>query len=102
MEQHHSPLTFNSGRFNAAQLGWSVFKKESFAVLNTLERIYLLVKNPDGLDLFMYHKNLFFLFDPMAVVLDMVQATLRKVLCWAVRLSMYNYESYHIKGGANV
>lgn len=102
VEQSHSPQWFNSGRFNATQLGWSVLEKEAFTVLKTLEKMHWQITNPDGLDHFTDHNNLIFLFDPMAVVPGMAQTTLRKVLRWAVRLSMYNYKCYHIKGEANV
>lgn len=50
----------------------------------------------------MDHNNLIFLFDPISVVSDMSQITLRKVLRWAVRLSVYNYTCFHIKGDDNV
>ena len=101
-DQRHSPLAFLSGRFNATQLGWSVLEKEAFAVLHTLDRMHWLVTNPDGFDLYTDHNNLIFLFDPLSVVPDMSQTTLRKVLRWAVRLSLYQYTCFHITGEDNV
>lgn len=101
-EQSHSALAFLSGRFNATQLGRSVLETEAFAVLATLERMHWLAATPSGFDLFTDHNNLIFLFDPLSVVPDMSQTTLRKVLRWAVRLSMYNYTCFHIKGTDNV
>lgn len=38
----------------------------------------------------------------MAVVSDLSQTSLRKVLRWAVRLSAYNYKCVHIRGFENV
>ena len=58
--------------------------------------------NPDGFDLYTDHNNLIFLFDPLSVVADMSQTTLRKVLRWAVRLSLYQYTCFHITGEDNV
>lgn len=101
-EQRHSPLSFLSARFNMTQQGWSTVEKEAFAVLNTLDRMHWLVTNPDGFDLYTDHNNLIFLFDPLSVVPDLSQTSLRKVLRWAVRLSIYQYTCYHIKGEENV
>jgi len=101
-EQRHSPIAFLSGRFDKTQLGWSVLEKEAFAVMNTLDRMHWIVATPDGFDLYTDHNNLIFLFDPLAVVPDMSQTSLRKVLRWAVKLSVYRYTCYHIKGADNV
>ena len=101
-EQDHAPLAFLSGRFNATQLGWSVLEKEAYAVLTTLDRMHWIVATTDGFDLYTDHNNLIFLFDPLSVVPDLSATTLRKVLRWAVRLSMYRYTCYHIKGDDNV
>lgn len=46
----------------------------------------------------MDHKNLIFLFDPLATMPDLEQASLRKVLRWAVRISTYNLFCIHIRG----
>ena len=101
-EQCHQPLAFLSGRFNKTQLGWAIIEKEVYAVLASLERMHWLAATPDGFDLYTDHNNLIFLFDPLSVVPDLSQTTLRKVLRWAVRLSMYNYTCFHIKGADNV
>ena len=102
LEQQHSPLAFLSGRFNDTQLGWSVLEKEAYAVLATLERMHWVVATPEGFDLYTDHNDLVFLFDPLSIVPDLSQTTIRKVLRWAVRLSMYNYTCFHIKGAENV
>ena len=68
----------------------------------SLERMHWLAATPDGFDLYTDRNNLIFLFDPLSVVSDLSQTTLRKVLRWAVLLSMYNYTCFHIKGANNV
>lgn len=80
---------------------WSVLQIESFAVMNTLDRMYWVVATPEVFEVYTDHNNLIFLFDPLAVVPDMSQTTLRKVLRWAVKLSVYNHKCFHIKGEAN-
>lgn len=101
-QQRHSTLAFLSGRFDTTKLGWSILEKEAYAVLATLERMHSLVTTPDGFDLYTDHNNLIFLFDPLTVVPDLSQTSLRKVLRWAVRLSIYRYTFFHIKGEDNV
>ena len=101
-DQNHEPLAFLSSRFDSTQLGWATMEKEAFAVLATLGRMHWIVATPEGFDLYTDHNNLIFLFDPLFVVADLSQGTLRKVLRWAVKLSMYNYTCFHIKGLDNV
>lgn len=101
-EQRHSPISFLSGKFDATQLGWSTLEKEAFAVMNTLDKMHWVVCTTEGFDLYTDHNNLIFLFDPLAVVPDLSQTSLRKVLRWAVKLSIYSYTCYHIKGEENV
>ena len=101
-EREHEPLAFLSGRFNSVQFGWSILEKEAYAILATLERTHGIAATAEGFDLYTDHNNLIFIFDPTAVVPDISQTTLRKVLRWAVRLSMYHYTCFHIKGQDNV
>lgn len=95
MDQRHQPLAFLSGHFSGAQLGWSTLEKEAYAIMATIERMHWILATTDGFDLFTDHHNLIFLFDPLAVVPNISQTSLRKVLRWAVRLSAYNYMHPH-------
>lgn len=63
--------------------------------------MHWVLSNPDGFDIFTDHNNLVFLFDPLSVVPDIYQTTLRKVLRWATRLSAYNYTCVRIEGVEN-
>lgn len=95
VEKQHELLAFPCGKFNRTESGWSTLEKEVYAILATVQRMHWLLGGPDGLDLFTDHNNLLFIFDPLAVVADLSQTTLRKVLRWAVRLSAYNYTCVH-------
>ena len=70
--------------------------------METTERMHWLLATPDGFDLHRDHQNFIFLFYPLAVVPDLSVSSTRKVLRWAVRLSMYNYTCLHIKAIDNV
>lgn len=56
----------------------------------------------DGFELFTDHSNFIFLFDLLSVVTDLSQTTQRKVLRWAVHLSMYTFTCFHVKWEENV
>lgn len=101
-EQRHEPLAYLSGRFTLQQARWSIFEKEAYAVLTTLQRMHWRAATPAGFDLFTDHNNLIYLFEPLSIVHDMSQNTLRKVLRWAVRLLAYNCTCVHIRGTENV
>lgn len=68
----------------------------------TLDRMKWLLADPCGFDLHTDHNKLIYIFDPTSAVTDISQTTIRKVLRWAVRLSVYNYTCIHIKGPDNV
>lgn len=50
----------------------------------TVDRMHCVLATTDGFDLLTDHHNLIFLFDPITVVHDLSQTTLRKVLRWTV------------------
>lgn len=62
-------------------------EKESYAVLASVQCSHWLAAFPAGFDHFTNHNNLIFLFEPVAVMQDIGQGILRKVLRWAVRMS---------------
>lgn len=101
-EKRHEPLGFFSGSFIDTQRRWSTFEKEAFCVMAPIECIRWLASISDCFNLFTYHNNLVFPFDPLSLVPDLSQAALRKVIRWAVRLSGYNYVCLHISGANNV
>lgn len=57
---------------------------------------------PQGFDLYTDHHTLVLLFDPLAVVLEPSQTSLRQFFQWAVGLSAYNYTCVPITGVDNV
>lgn len=79
-DQRHQPLCLLYSHFSDPQLGWSTLEKEPYAIMATVERMPWLLANSGGFDLFTDHHNLIFLFDPLAVVPDISQTYLRKVL----------------------
>lgn len=101
-EQRHEPLAFISGRFSDREYRWSILEKEAYAILATMDRMHWVLATPCGFDLFTDHNNLIFIFDPLSIMPDLSQSSLKKVLRWAVRMSIYNYTCVHISGEENV
>lgn len=75
---------------------------EDFAVMTSIGCSNWLVSCSAGFDLYTYHNNLIFIFDPLAAMPDICQATTRMALNWAVHLPAYNYVRIHIAGDDNV
>lgn len=97
-EQRHSPLAFLYVHFNPTQVGWATLEKEAFTILATVKRMHWLTATPARFHLFTDYNNLIFIFDPLAVVADLGETSVWKVLRWAVLLSSYNYVCHHIDG----
>lgn len=70
------------------EAGWSILEKETFAVLETLDRKRWLATTPNAFDLYTDHNDLIFLFDPLSVVPVLSLMSLCKVFPWTVLLSM--------------
>lgn len=52
----------------------------------SIELSHWLASCANGFDLFTDHNNLIFIFNPLAIMSDIGQATTRKLLRWPVRL----------------
>ncbi len=101
-EQFHQPLAFLSGKFNKTQVGWSILEKEAYAIVAATNRMHWVLAVPEGFDLYTDHNNLIFIFDPLSMIPDLSLGSVRKVLRWAVQMSIYNYVVHHICGLDNV
>lgn len=71
-------------------------------MVDTLKRLHWITETPDDFYLHTDHINLIFIFDPLTVIPDLSISTVRKVLRWEVRLSLYNYVSILIPDDENV
>lgn len=53
---------------------------------------------PEGFDILTHQNHFVFIFDLLALVPDLTLAFTRKVIRWAVRLSIYSYVCVHVSG----
>ena len=98
-KQQIKPLYFLSGSFKGSQLRWATVDKESFAIVEAVERLRHLVVRKNGFRIFTDHVNLQYIFCPH----DSVKLPARSRLArWALRLQEYNYSIEHIAGELNV
>lgn len=97
-ETSHEPLSLHLGHFLEVRFGLPTVGKEASAVLAFCEREHQLVAGPSGFDLYVNRINLIFIFDPILNQRDIIQRSLRKVLRWAMQMSMYNYICILIRG----
>lgn len=79
-----------------------MLEKECYAIIATAERMHWLLAIPDGFDLFSDHHKIFFTFDPLSIMPDLSQSSVKEVWRRTVRMTIYNYTCLHIKGPQNV
>ena len=100
-EQHHEPLSFLSGSFTGSAFRWSTAEKEAYAIVASVYRLDYLLLRPQGFDLYTDHRNLTFIFSPLAVSPHLSKAALNKIERWALLLSAFRYTVSHIPGPEN-
>ena len=101
-EQRHEPLAFLGGAFRDAELNWSTFEREGFAIFQTFEKLDYLFLDDHPVHIFTDHRNLLFTFAPLALQPKLARHTCSKVYRWATFLSRFDYVIEHIEGPRNV
>lgn len=102
MEQCHEPLAFLGAQFNSAQLRWSTFEKEGFAIYETFRKMDYLLAGEHNTHVFTDHRNLMFVFNPAAFCPSVGHHVVNKVIRWALYLSQFIYRIEHVPGDTNV
>ena len=85
----HEPLGFVSGGFKGSQLNWYVVGKEACAILSVCRRLSYLLW--DGSDSFGNHRNLAYIFSPVACAATLSKSTSRRLLNWRTFMSEFSY-----------
>lgn len=101
-EQRHEPLAFLGSEFKNAELGWSTFEKEGFAIFQTFEKLDYLFLGGNPTHVHTDHRNLMFVFAPLALEPTLGRHIVSKVQRWALYLSRFPYVIEHVSGKANV
>lgn len=78
--------------FSGPQQGWSTLEKGAYTIMDTVDvRLHWVLPTSAGYDLFTDHRILVILFAPLALVPDLSQTNLQKLLCRDVCFGTYNY-----------
>jgi len=100
-EQKHEPLAFLGAEFKGAQLNWSTFEKEAYAIFQTFEKLDYMLLGHARVHVFTDHRNLLFVFAPLVLEPALGRHIVSKVQRWALFLSKFNYVIEHIRGDEN-
>ena len=101
-EQRHEPLAFLGAEFKGAQLGWSTFEKEAYAIFQTFEKFDYVLMGSKPTHIYTDHRNLLFVFAPLTLEPALGRHILSKVQRWALFLSRFSYVIEHVHGETNV
>ncbi|KAH9142702.1 hypothetical protein AeRB84_013240 [Aphanomyces euteiches] len=101
-QQRHQPLAFLSGRFVGASSRWPIPDKEAFAIVESCKLLEYILLRPNGLTIYTDHRNLAYLYNPLASDSGMQRHQADRLQRWAMVLSGYIYNIVHIPGESNV
>lgn len=101
-QQVHEPLAFLGSSFKGSELNWSTFEKEAFAIFKTFEKMDFLFQCQRRTHVFTDHRNLLFVFAPLAMEPVLGRHVVSKVQRWALFISRFAYVIEHIEGKSNI
>jgi RNase H-like domain found in reverse transcriptase len=84
-EQDHQPLAFLSGEFTGAQLRWTVPEKESFAIVDTVTKVYYLLLSHDEFSILSDHLNLTYIYNLLSADPTLACHVVHNLQRWAPR-----------------
>lgn len=101
-KQQHEPLAFLGAAFKGAELNWSTFEQEGFAIYQAFKRLDYLFYSDKPTHVFTDHRNLLFVFSPLVLEPALGRHVVNKVQRWALYLSQFPYVIEHIEGNRNI
>lgn len=101
-EQRHEPLAFLGGQFTGSQQNWTTYEKEAFSIVKVFDKLDFVLWGNNDVHVFTDHRNLLFVFAPLALRPNAPRYVLSKVHRWAIHLSRFDFSIEHIDGVKNV
>ena len=101
-KQMHEPLAFLGAAFKGAERNWSTFENEAFAIYQAFKKMDYLFYSDKPAHVFTDHRNLLFVFAPLALEPALGRHVVNKVQRWALFLSQFPYVIEHVDGDRNV
>ena len=100
-ERSHEPIAFYSREFKGAEINYSILDKEALAILVACERFKYIIARRRPFNIYTDSKNLEYIYDPTAKY-KLSKTTAGRLARWAVRMSDFQYNVYHIDGDKNI
>ena len=94
-KQRHGPLCFLSEAFSGSSANWSVPEKEGYAIVEAMCCLDYLVIGRE-VPIFTEHATLLYLYDPYGKNTGIRKHTARKLMRWAIKLSVFCYVVEHL------
>lgn len=101
-EQRHEPLAFLGAAFKGAEEWWTTFEKEAYAIYQVFQKMDYLFLCEQETHVHTDHRNLLFVFNPLALDSTLGRHVVHKVQRWGLFLSRFSYVIEHIEGTNNV
>lgn len=99
--QMHRPLAFFSAEFTGHQKNWSTFEKEAYAIYMSFKKLDYILGASSKTHVYTDHRNLLFVFNPLAVEPTLARHVVSKVQRLALFLSQFSYTIEHVPGHLN-
>jgi hypothetical protein len=100
-DQRHEIMFISSGPFRGSQLRWSIIEKETWPILQALEKArHLLMFRK--FRIFTDHKNLVYILSPHIRESEYKKQLAEKLERWSLKLRAFTYDIEHIDGERNL
>jgi len=97
-EHRHEPLAFISAAFRGPQIRWSTYEKEAYVIFQVFTKLGYMLETANPPHVSTDHRNLLFIFNPLAIGPVLGRHIVSKVQRWALYLSKFQYNIEHIEG----
>ena len=101
-KQRHEPLAFLGAAFKRSGARWATFEKESFAIYQVFKKLDYMLLAEGNTHLYTDHRNLLFVFNPLALNPALARHVVSKVQRWGLYLSRFAYAIEHVQGEKNI
>ena len=101
-DQRHEPLAFFGAAFKGSKERWKTYEKEAYAIYEVFKKMDYTSLAEDDIHLYTDHRNLLFVFNPLALNPTLGRHIVNKVQRWGLFLSGFSYAIEHVDGKCNV
>lgn len=100
--QVHDPWHFFGGTFVDSQQHWTSYETEAYAILSASKRLDYLLLGPPSVRVYTIHRNLLYVFFPLALRLHSLRHVISKAHYCGIHLPGFDFSKAQISGNQNV